>query len=169
MFLLIAAYVKWAELSPKQLQAHRNTNWYSTFTIVLVVFKKYRECGESKGHFGVFFFSLNFPCELCTRYGTLAPKICLASEISLKYPCFAFKFLGTSCLSTEVQLLSFVCFTGGKGSQPRLWNIQNLGAVPPYHFAGGDDFMPSPCTGIEIGTTRYLRGARDTGLSYNLR
>ena len=25
-----------------------------------------------------------------------------------------------------------VCSTGGKGRQPRLWNIQNLGAVPPY-------------------------------------
>jgi len=33
--------------------------------------------------------------------------------------------------TTEVQLLSFVCSTGGKGSQPRLWNIQNLGPVPP--------------------------------------
>ena len=31
--------------------------------------------------------------------------------------------------STEVQLLSFVCSTGGKGSKSRLWNIQNLGAV----------------------------------------
>ena len=30
---------------------------------------------------------------------------------------------------TEVQLLSFVCSTLGKGSKPRLWNIQNLGAV----------------------------------------
>ena len=33
---------------------------------------------------------------------------------------------------TEVQLLSFVCSTGRKGSKPRLWNIQNLGPVPPY-------------------------------------
>ena len=28
-----------------------------------------------------------------------------------------------------VQFLSFVCSTGGKGSKPRLWNLQNLGAV----------------------------------------
>ena len=35
-------------------------------------------------------------------------------------------------LCTEVQLLSFVCSTGGKGDQPRLWNIQRLGAVPSY-------------------------------------
>jgi len=34
--------------------------------------------------------------------------------------------------TTEVQLLSFVCSTGNKGSKPRLWNIQNLGAVPSY-------------------------------------
>ena len=33
---------------------------------------------------------------------------------------------------TEVELLSFVCYTGGKDSKPRLWNIQNLGAVPLY-------------------------------------
>ena len=33
--------------------------------------------------------------------------------------------------STEVQLLSFVCSIGGKSGQPGLWNIQNLGAVPP--------------------------------------
>ena len=32
---------------------------------------------------------------------------------------------------TEVELLSFVCSTGGKGYKPRLWNIQNLGPVPP--------------------------------------
>ena len=31
--------------------------------------------------------------------------------------------------SSIVQLLSFVCSTEGKGSQPCLWNIQNLGAV----------------------------------------
>ena len=31
-----------------------------------------------------------------------------------------------------IQLLSFVCSTGRKGSKPRLWNIQNLGPVPPY-------------------------------------
>jgi len=29
----------------------------------------------------------------------------------------------------RVRLLSFVCSTEGKGSQPRLWNIPNLGAV----------------------------------------
>ena len=39
---------------------------------------------------------------------------------------------------TEVQLLSFVCSTGGKGSEPRVWNIQNLGAVPPYIIAAGN-------------------------------
>ena len=38
---------------------------------------------------------------------------------------------------TEVQLLSFVCSTGGKGSKPRLWNVQNLGAVPPYNAEKG--------------------------------
>jgi len=38
--------------------------------------------------------------------------------------------------STEVQLLSFVCCTGGRGSKPRLWNIQNLGVVPPYSAVG---------------------------------
>ena len=32
-------------------------------------------------------------------------------------------------ITTEVQFLSFVCSTGGKGSKPRLWNRQNLGAV----------------------------------------
>ena len=32
-------------------------------------------------------------------------------------------------LPTGVQLLSFVCSTGGKGSKLRLWNIQNLGAL----------------------------------------
>ena len=30
----------------------------------------------------------------------------------------------------EEQLLSLVCCTGGKGSKPPPWSIQNLGAVP---------------------------------------
>ena len=30
---------------------------------------------------------------------------------------------------TEKQLLSLECSTGGKGSQPRLWNIHNLDLV----------------------------------------
>jgi len=33
---------------------------------------------------------------------------------------------------TEVLLLCLICSTGCKGSKPRLWNLQNLGAVPPY-------------------------------------
>ena len=33
------------------------------------------------------------------------------------------------CSITEAQLLSSVCSTLGKGSKPRLLNIQNLGAV----------------------------------------
>lgn len=32
---------------------------------------------------------------------------------------------------TEVQLLSFVCSTGGKGRKSSLWNLQNLGSAPP--------------------------------------
>jgi len=36
-----------------------------------------------------------------------------------------------------VQLLSFVCSTGGKGSKPRLWNIQNLG---PCTSVVGENF-----------------------------
>jgi len=40
--------------------------------------------------------------------------------------------LGTT---TEVQLLSFICSTGAKGSKPSLWNIQNLGAVPRYTYS----------------------------------
>ena len=42
-----------------------------------------------------------------------------------------------TCLRTEVQLLSIVCSTGGRGSKPHLWNIQNLGAVPPYEVTVG--------------------------------
>jgi len=41
----------------------------------------------------------------------------------------------SSCVPTEVQLLSFVGSIQGKGSKPRLWNIQNLGAVPPYAYS----------------------------------
>ena len=33
--------------------------------------------------------------------------------------------------STEVQRVSFVGCTGGEGGGPRLWNLQNLHAVPP--------------------------------------
>ena len=33
---------------------------------------------------------------------------------------------------TEVQGLSCVGSTGGEGSKPRLWNLRNLGPVPPY-------------------------------------
>jgi len=33
---------------------------------------------------------------------------------------------------TEVQRISFVGYTGGEGGSPRLWNLQNLHAVPPY-------------------------------------
>jgi len=46
-------------------------------------------------------------------------------------PCLSMEVL-VSAKHTEVQLLSIVCSTGGRGSKPRLWNIQNLGAVPPY-------------------------------------
>jgi len=33
---------------------------------------------------------------------------------------------------TEVQGISSVGYTGGEGSKPRLWNLQNLCPVPPY-------------------------------------
>jgi len=32
---------------------------------------------------------------------------------------------------TEVQRVSFVGYTGGEGGSLRLWNLQNLHAVPP--------------------------------------
>jgi len=32
---------------------------------------------------------------------------------------------------TEVQGISSVGYTGGEGSKPRLWNLQNLCPVPP--------------------------------------
>ena len=35
-------------------------------------------------------------------------------------------------MRTEVQRLSFVCSTSEVGYLYPLWNIQNLGAVPPY-------------------------------------
>jgi len=35
-------------------------------------------------------------------------------------------------VSTEVQGISFVGYTGSEGSKPRLWNLQNLCPVPPY-------------------------------------
>ena len=47
-------------------------------------------------------------------------------------------------LATEVQLLGFVRSTGGKGNQPRLWNIQNLGPVPPYTPFPSDQFTNTP-------------------------
>ena len=53
---------------------------------------------------------------------------------------------GVHC--TEVQLLSFVCSTEGKGSKPRLWNIQNLGAVPPY----GERLGLAPVEHVPVGT-----------------
>ena len=34
---------------------------------------------------------------------------------------------------TEVQGLSFVGYTGVQGGRLRLWNLQNLWPVPPYH------------------------------------
>ena len=37
-------------------------------------------------------------------------------------------------LSTEVQGLSFVCSTSEVYYPYALWNIQNLGAVPPYDY-----------------------------------
>ena len=33
---------------------------------------------------------------------------------------------------TEGHTVSFVGSTGGEGSKPRLWNLQNLCPVPPY-------------------------------------
>jgi len=38
---------------------------------------------------------------------------------------------------TEVQSVSFVGYTGGEGGSPRLWNLQNLHAVPPYGYWPG--------------------------------
>jgi len=40
--------------------------------------------------------------------------------------------LGVVNSFTEVQRVSFVGCTGGEGGSPRLWNLQNLHAVPPY-------------------------------------
>jgi len=37
-----------------------------------------------------------------------------------------------SAMPSEVQHLSLCMFHRGRGSKPRLWNIQKLGAVPPY-------------------------------------
>ena len=34
-------------------------------------------------------------------------------------------------IRTEVQGLSFVGSTGGEDDGPRLWNLQNLGPIPP--------------------------------------
>jgi len=45
-----------------------------------------------------------------------------------KYDMRSYEF---EAIHTEVQLLRFVCSTGGKGGKPRLWNLQNLGAAPP--------------------------------------
>ena len=33
--------------------------------------------------------------------------------------------------AAEVQRVSFVGYTGSEGGSPRLWNLQNLHAVPP--------------------------------------
>jgi len=38
--------------------------------------------------------------------------------------------------NAEAQLLSFVWSTGGKGSKPRSWNLQNLGDVHLYSGTG---------------------------------
>ena len=40
-------------------------------------------------------------------------------------------FIYTYVLSTEVQGISFVGYTGVVGGRPRLWNLQNLCPVPP--------------------------------------
>ena len=45
--------------------------------------------------------------------------------------CWRLTTLGCSP-HTEVQRISFVGYTGGEGGSPRLWNLQNLHAVPPY-------------------------------------
>jgi len=38
--------------------------------------------------------------------------------------------------NAEAQLLSFVWSTGGKGSKPRSWNLQNLGDVLVHLYSG---------------------------------
>ena len=51
------------------------------------------------------------------------------------FPIYDTGIEGTACaffsLSTEVQRLSIVCSTSEVGYLYPLWNIQNLGAVPP--------------------------------------
>ena len=39
-----------------------------------------------------------------------------------------------SSIHTEVQVISFVGYTGVEGGRPPLWNLQNLCPVPPYAF-----------------------------------
>jgi len=40
------------------------------------------------------------------------------------------KSISQARCSTEVQRVSFVGYTGGEGGSLRLWNLQNLHAVP---------------------------------------
>ena len=53
-----------------------------------------------------------------------------------------------SCTEVLVQGISFVGCTGGEGSKPGLWSLQNLCPVPPYvagwdvDKAGSPDYSP---------------------------
>ena len=68
-----------------------------------------------------------------TIYPTLDTALCL-----LRYDTTPYSITGRAPrktqLSTEVQGISFVGYTGGEGSKLRLWNLQNLCPVPPYAF-----------------------------------
>jgi len=61
---------------------------------------------------------------------SLPPQGKSAPENKLSYPADPSTDMYVVDL-TEVQLLSFVCSTGRKASKTSLWNVQNLGAVPP--------------------------------------
>lgn len=58
---------------------------------------------------------------------------------------------------TEVQRVSFVCYTGGEGGRIRLWNLQSLHAVPPYALSfakslrgGRDRTCPKSCILLSV-------------------
>ena len=53
----------------------------------------------------------------------------VASEREISMVCSS-TFSTTKIRYTEVQRVSFVGYTGGEGGRYRLWNLQNLPAVP---------------------------------------
>ena len=64
--------------------------------------------------------------------------------------------------SSTVQRVNFVGYTGGEGGGPRLWNLQNLHAVPPYKIALSRSTAP---LGLKLATASEPQGGRTLRLS----